>query len=76
MNVRETFSQRLRQRRLELGLTQKALAAQVYIAWTAISSYERGAGTPCLETLPLLSKALRCSIDWLVGLTNSKGGIR
>jgi len=77
MNVRETVAKRLRQRRLELGLTQTRLAEKIYFATSApISAYERQAAEPRLDTLCLLSKALHCSVDWLMGLTNSKGGIR
>ena len=78
MNVREILAQRLRQRRLELGLKQTLLAQKVYFATSApISAYERQLTEPRLDTLYLLAKALHCSVDWLMGLTDDKkGGIR
>jgi transcriptional regulator with XRE-family HTH domain len=66
-------SQRLRQRRRTLGLTQKQVVtrlARLGVGTTnkALSSLEHGAGLDVAK-LPELAYALDCSVTWLLGLT-------
>ena len=66
------ISERLRQRRRELGLTQKEVVARlrrIGVATTnkALSSLEHGAGLDVCK-LPELARALDCSLTYLVGL--------
>ena len=66
-------SQRLRQRRRSLGLTQKQVVtrlARLGVGTTnkALSSLEHGAGLDVAK-LPELAHALDCSVTWLLGLT-------
>lgn len=70
-------SQRLRERRRALGLTQKQVStrlASLGVASTdkALSSLERGVGLDVAK-LPELAEALDCSITWLLGLTDEPG---
>jgi transcriptional regulator with XRE-family HTH domain len=67
-------SQRLRQRRRLLGLTQKQVTsrlARLGIASTnkSLSSLEHGAGLDVAK-LPELAAALDCTVTWLLGLTD------
>lgn len=67
-------SQRLRERRRALGLTQRQVVARLAhlgVATTdkALSSLEHGAGLD-LAKLPELAAVLDCSITWLLGLTD------
>src|SRR5512142_43746 len=67
-------SQRLRERRRSLGLTQKQVItrlARLGVASTnkALSSLEHGAGLDVAK-LPELALALDCSVTWLLGLTD------
>ena len=55
----------IRDRRLEIGLSQEELAQKMGVNQTAISQWERGVALPSCEKLPDLSKALRCTIDEL-----------
>jgi transcriptional regulator with XRE-family HTH domain len=68
------ISERLRQRRRELGLTQKEVVARLRrmgIATTnkALSSLEHGAGLD-VSKLPEIARALDCSLTYVVGLTD------
>lgn len=57
------IGKRVKQRRTELGLSQKMLGRQINTTQGAIFKIERGAAT---RHLPALAKALGVSIDWLV----------
>jgi transcriptional regulator with XRE-family HTH domain len=66
--------QRLRERRYELGLTQKQVVtrlARCGLRTTnrALSSLEHGAGLEVAK-LPALAGALDCTVTYLVGLTD------
>lgn len=67
------LSQRLRERRRALGLTQKEVVARlrrlgVSTTNKALSSLEHGAGLDVAK-LPELACALECTLTYLVGLT-------
>jgi transcriptional regulator with XRE-family HTH domain len=65
-----THSQRIRDRRKTLGLSQEELAALVGTNQTQISRYEVGENDPTGETLAALAKALQTTTDYLLGLTD------
>ena len=54
---------RIRNRRLEIGLSQEELAKKLGVNQTAISQWERGVALPSCEKLPEISKVLCCKID-------------
>jgi len=60
----------LRARRKELGFTCESLGEKVNVQKAAISKYERGDIHPSQDILLKLSKALSCSTDYLLGLTD------
>jgi transcriptional regulator with XRE-family HTH domain len=68
------ITRRLRQRRAELGLTQKQVVTRLgrcglQTTNRAVSSLEHGAGVDVAK-LPELAVALDCTITYLIGLTN------
>ena len=68
------ITQRLRQRRVDLGLTQKQVVERLArhglrTTNRTLSSVEHGAGLDVAK-LPALSAALECTVTYLVGLTN------
>lgn len=68
------ITQRLRHRRVELGLTQKQIVtrlgrAGVHTTNRAVSSLEHGAGIDVAK-LPEIAKVLDCTITYLLGLTD------
>ena len=62
------IGRRIRVRRVQLGLTQKALAELVYCTTQAVSKWEVGASTPSLTTLGYLALVLQTSSDYILGL--------
>ena len=70
-NYREYFfGKRLRQARMAAGMTQQQLADKVGLkTYNAISQYEKGVSDPALPTLLRISMELKCSFDWLLGVT-------
>ena len=72
-----TFAERLKGRRLKIGVTQRDFARQTQIAPGTLSAYERGHKTPTIEVALRIADALKVSIEWLCGRTDTdaKGGI-
>jgi transcriptional regulator with XRE-family HTH domain len=58
--------ERIRARRKELKLTQRALAKIVHVAHVTISQWETGDSEPGGKNLFALSKALQCSPTWIL----------
>ena len=68
------MSQRLRERRRSLGLTQKQVVSRLArlglrLANKTLSSLEHGAGID-VASFAELASALECSVTWLLGLTD------
>ena len=63
---------RIRELRLEKGLTIKALATELNIKESTLSKYERAEREPSIEALILLSKFFNVSVDYLVGKDDCK----
>ena len=64
------MNERLKEIRLEKGLTQKQLAKAVGLTETALCNYEKGIREPSLNVLKQLCLALDVSSDYLLGLTD------
>ena len=72
------FADRLQMRREALGFTQEAFAKstknkEIVMSKEKLAKYEtlaEGAGLPYLATAIFLAKELKCSLDWLCGLTD------
>ena len=58
---------RLKELRIDAGLTQKSLAAKAGIAREVVARTEGGRTMPEIGTLVKLADALGCSIDEIVG---------
>lgn len=66
------LSERLREKRILLGLSQKEVAHVLGISPSIISNYESGERTPSVESLMALASLYHCSTDFLLGFsTNS-----
>ena len=64
------FAQRLAKRMEELNLTQSALSDLTGIQRQTISLYLKGKTAPVSDKLVTLAIELRCSVDWLLGLSD------
>ena len=58
---------RLREARINNGLTQKEVAAYLNVTQTAVSDWERSEREPDLETITKLAKLFKVSTDYLLG---------
>ena len=65
--VTEEFGRRVRARRLEIGLSQEALAERAGLHWTYVGSVERGERNIALRNIVLLAEALDVDCAVLVG---------
>lgn len=64
--------ERLREVRLERGVSQQTLGGQVRMAHTVISQFETGARSPGLHSLLRLATELDVSLDYLTGRTDNR----
>ncbi len=61
------FSKRLKETRIEAGLTQAELGAMVGVTKVSVCCYEKGTRTPTLDTLVDLANALNVDFSYLLG---------
>lgn len=66
------FSNRLKQLREDLGITQEELAKRLNLTQSTIAYYENGRKTPTLENAIIIAKIFNISLDYLVGLSNCR----
>lgn len=66
------FNERLRALRKERKLTQTAMGEILGYGYTAISNYESGRNEPSISDLKKISKYFQVSLDYLVGLTDTR----
>lgn len=69
------LADRLKNRRNELGLTQKDFAAQLGMSQNQYSRYENGQD-PKPDLISVMAKTLKCTADYLLGLTDEPMKIR
>ena len=60
------LSVRLKQQRMQTGLSQKEFAEKINLAYAQYNRYERGDNVPNAETLSKLADALNISVDYLL----------
>lgn len=63
-----TIGRRLREKRLERGLTQEEVGAQLGVSYQAVSKWERQEGLPDVTLLPALARLFRTTTDDLLGV--------
>lgn len=66
-NVCEVFPKRLKELRLQSGMTQSQIADMLHIRQQSYARYEYGTGEPNMQTLYDLSEIFGVSIDYLLG---------
>ncbi len=66
------FPQRLKELRLENGLTQKELAKSIEVGRTTISEYESGKIVPKQEGLLKIANYFDVSVDYLTGVSDDR----
>ena len=66
------FSERLKELRRQVGLTQVEVAEKLGISQPAYASWERGVKKPTQENLVKIAQVLNVSVDYLVGNSEEK----
>lgn len=66
------FSERLKELRQELKLSQAGFASLISTNQSTLSAYETGDRLPPYETLITIAQQCHVSIDWLCGLSDAK----
>ena len=61
------LSKRLKELRINSGLTQRELGERVNVTKVSICCYENGTRVPTLDTLTKLGKVLDVDVDYLLG---------
>ena len=64
------FAQRLKELRLEKGMTQQQVASLLNIKQQSYTRYEYGTGEPSLQTLIKLADIFAVSTDYLLGISD------
>lgn len=60
---------------LRAGVSQGEFARQLGIGQVSVSQYERGDREPSLSKLKQIAERLHVSTDWLLGLSDTCGGV-
>ena len=66
------FPKRLKELRLNAGLTQKDLAKAIEVGRTTVSEYESGKIVPKQEGLLRIANHFNVSVDYLTGVSNER----
>ncbi|MDO4478783.1 MAG: helix-turn-helix transcriptional regulator [Lachnospiraceae bacterium] len=66
------FGRRLKELRLQAGLTQKQLASRIGVTTSVVSFYELRERTPSPEVLAKLSAIFHVSTDYLLGIEKDR----
>ncbi|WP_455443738.1 helix-turn-helix domain-containing protein [Streptococcus salivarius] len=66
------FSERLKDLRKQIGLTQVDVSEKLGISQPAYASWERGVKKPTQENLVKIAQILNVSVDYLVGNSEEK----
>ena len=69
------FSQRIKQLRNKMQLTQKSFAAAVGTTPVTLSAYENNTKKPSLDIVKDIAEKFDVSIDWLCGLYKNNNKI-
>lgn len=66
-----SFSERLKDLRLEKGYKQDEIAKKLNVTTSAYGYYEQGRNEPSLETVKIISQTFQVSTDYLLGLIDT-----
>lgn len=72
-NTMETFGSKLKELRIERGLTQKQLAQKIGSAQSAVYYWEADKQEPSISSLKKICELFEVSADYLLGLDDNFG---
>ena len=67
-----SLGERMRDRRIALGMSQRDLAERAVVSQGMINQMERGTKSPSLQLGFILAEVLGVTVEWLVGADDSK----
>lgn len=67
-----TFSERIKELRLERGMTQEAVGQVIGVKHFSVYSYEKGRAFPEMKGLVALADFFDVSMDYLAGRTDKR----
>ena len=65
MELAEIIGENIRQRRMQLGMSQKVLAMRIGVSQTSMNQIEKGTTVPKFQRLDILARTLQCSVACL-----------
>lgn len=68
----QIFSERLKELRASLNLTQAQFVDDLGITASALSAYEKNLKNPSISVAKRIAEKYRVSVDWLCGLSDNK----
>ncbi|MYB02012.1 helix-turn-helix transcriptional regulator [Candidatus Poribacteria bacterium] len=71
-NLQSQFGENLKRRREELGVSREELATDTGISYNSIYKYEKNISFPRISVMLKLAKSLKCTIDYLLGKSESQ----
>lgn len=66
------FGERVKQLRLDAGMTQEQLAGRIWVSKAAVSNYELSDRNPSPETIIKIAKVFGVTTDYLFGLEEKR----
>lgn len=75
MSNNTSISERIKELRTNMGLTQKEFAELINVSAVSVSSYETEAKNPSLDMMINIAKKCNVSLDWLCGLSDIKSNL-
>lgn len=70
-----SFTERLKELRIDNKLTQKELSLSLGLSANCVCEWEKGRSEPNIETIILLSNRFQVSVDYLLGREDDFGNI-
>lgn len=68
----QLFSERLKELRLSLNMTQKDFADKIDVTAAALSAYENNQKNPSIAVAKRIAETFKISLDWLCGIGDQK----
>lgn len=72
MEPKDFFASRIKKLRTAIGLSQRALVAELGVSQQAYQCYETGRKTPSLDVLLRIARFFGVSLDYLLGLSDDQ----
>ena len=66
----EIFCKRIKELRIESGITQKTLAEKLNVTNSTVCDWEKGRSEPDLQTLTQIAAFFEVRVDYLLGLSD------